>query len=167
MPGNEFHGSVLACIAWLSAKKDGLFEIKPYKEKRSKEANKYYWALLGQLAEVLNKPKEELHRQMLKDYGTWEYLEDGTPKWVVLPKNKPLPQDGYFYDTKADVTVRGANSGEEEGHAYIVIRGSHTYNSKEMSVLINGLVQECQQQDIETTTPAEIEEMCRMIGENK
>jgi len=61
MPGNEFHGSVLACIAWLSAKKDGEFEIKPYRMKRSKDANSYYWALLDQLAEVLNKSKDELH----------------------------------------------------------------------------------------------------------
>jgi len=102
---------------------------------------------------------------MLTEYGTWEYLEDGSPKWVILPKDKPLPTDGYYFDTKADVTVKGAKSGEEKGHAYIVIRGSHTYNSKEMSTLINGLVQECRQQDIETMTPAEIEQMCKDLGE--
>lgn len=165
MQGNDFHGSVLACIAWLSARKDGEFEIKPYRQKRSRNANSYYWALLDQLAEVLNKSKDELHRQMLNDYGTWEYLEDGSPKWVILPKNKPLPTNGYYFDTNADVTVKGAKSGEEEGHAYIVIRPSHTYNSKEMSTLINGLVQECRQQDIETMTPEEIEEMCRDLGD--
>lgn len=63
------------------------------------------------------------------------------------------------------MTVKGTKSGEEMGHAYIVIRGSHTYDSKEMSRLINGLVQECRQQDIETMTPAEIEEMCKALGE--
>ena len=98
---------------------------------------------------------------MLIDYGTWDYLEDGSPKWVIFPKNKPLPSDGYYFDTKADVTVKGANSGEEQGHAYIVIRGSHTYNSKEMSQLINGVVQEAQNLDIETMTPTEIEQMIR------
>lgn len=165
MPGNEFHGTVLACIAWLSAKKDGLFEIKPYREKRSRDANSYYWALVGKISEVMNKPKEEIHRQMLIDYGTWDCNADGSPKWVILPKNEPLPMDGYYFDTKADVTVKGAKSGEEEGHAYIVIRGSHTYNSKEMSNLINGVVQEAQNLDIETMTPAEIEEMCRDLGE--
>lgn len=165
MQGNEFHGSVLACIAWLSARKDGQYEIKPYREKRSKDANSYYWALLDKLAQVLNKSKDELHREMLHDFGTWEYNADGTPKWVILPENEPLPKDGYFYDIGAKVTVKGAKSGTETGHAYIIIRGSHTYNSKEMAQLISGLVQECRQQDIETMTPQEIEEMCRDLGD--
>ena len=165
MPGNEYHGSVLSCIAWLSARKDGEFEIKPWREKRSRDANNYYWALVSKIAEVMNKPKEEIHRQMLIDYGTWELNADGAPKWVILPENEPLPTDGYFFDTKAKVTVKGENSGEEIGHAYIVIRGSHTYNTKEMSDLINGVVQEAQNLDIETIPPAEIEEMCRLWGQ--
>lgn len=163
MPGNEYHGSVMACIEWLTRKREGLFEIKPWKEKRSLDANSYYWVLVSKIAEVMGKSKEEIHRQMLTDYGTWDYMDDGSPKWVILPKNKPLPSDGYYFDTKADVTVKGANSGEEQGHAYIVIRGSHTYNSKEMSHLINGVVQEAQNLDIETMTPAEINEMIRLM----
>lgn len=165
MPGNEYHGSVLSCIAWLSARKDGEFEIKPWREKRSRDANAYYWVLVSKIAELMNKPKEEIHRQMLIDYGTWEVTADGSPKWVILPENEPLPQDGYYFDTKAKVTVKGENSGEEIGHAYIVIRGSHTYNTKEMSDLINGVVQEAQSLDIETIPPAEIEEMCRLWGQ--
>lgn len=168
MPGNNFHGTVLACIAWLSARKDGEFEIKPYKEKpkkRSLDANAYYWVLLDQLADVLGLSRDDLHKEMLHDFGTWELNTDGSPKWVILPKNEPLPKDGYFFDMGADVSVKGENSGDEMGHAYIIIRGSHTYNPKEMSRLINGLVQECQQQGIETMTPAEIEEMCRDLGE--
>lgn len=167
MPGNEFHGTVLACISWLSSKKDGEYEIKPFRQKRSKDANAYYWALIGKIAEVMNQPKEDIHRQMLIDYGTWEYNSDGTPKWSILPENEPLPTDGYYFDTKTKVTVKGQNSGEEIGHVYIVIRGSHTYDSKEMSNLINGAVQEAQNLDIETMTPAEIEEMCKAIGEHK
>lgn len=165
MPGNEYHGSVLSCIAWLSARKDGEFEIKPWREKRSRDANAYYWVLVSKIAEVMNKPKEEIHRQMLTDYGTWDTNADGAPKWVILPENEPLPLDGYYFDTKAKVTVKGENSGEEIGHAYIVIRGSHTYNTKEMSDLINGVVQEAQNLDIETIPPAEIEEMCRLWGQ--
>ena len=92
-------------------------------------------------------------------------MGNGSPKWVILPKNEPLPKDGYFYDMGADVTVKGKNSGDEIGHAYIIIRGSHTYNSKEMSTLLNGVIQEAQSLGIETMTPAEIEEMLRMIGD--
>lgn len=170
MQGNSFHGSRMACINWLSNRNEGQFEVKPYKEKpkkRSLDANAYYWVLLDQLADVLGLARDDLHKEMLHDFGTWEYNADGSPKWVILPKNEPLPKDGYFYDMGADVSVKGENSGDEMGHAYIIIRGSHTYNPKEMSRLINGLVQECRQQGIETMTPAEIEEMCRDLGERK
>ena len=155
-------GTPLVLISWLTAQQpDKVFEVTEHREKRSKDANSYYWVLVSKIADAVGKPKEEVHRQMLIDYGTWDYLEDGSPKWVILPKNKPLPTDGYYFDTKADVTVKGANSGEEQGHAYIVIRGSHTYNSKEMSQLINGVVQEAQNLDIETLTPAEVEQMIK------
>lgn len=155
-------GTPLVLISWLTAQQpDKVFEVAEHREKRSKDANSYYWVLVSKIADAVGKPKEEVHKQMLIDYGTWDYLEDGSPKWVILPKSKPLPTDGYYFDTKADVTVKGANSGEEQGHAYIVIRGSHTYNSKEMSQLINGVVQEAQNLDIETLTPAEVEQMIK------
>ena len=171
MQENSYHGSVLDCIAFLSKVKDGEYEVKPYHEKRSLSANGYYWALVDKIAQEMNSrkdtalSKDDIHRQMLHDYGTWEYNTDGSPKWVILPKNEPLPKDGYFYDMGADVTVKGENSGDEIGHAYIIIRGSHTYNSKEMSTLLNGVIQEAQSLGIETMTPAEIEEMLRMIGD--
>lgn len=147
--------------------KDKKFDLEEHHEKRSRDSNSYYWCLVGKIAQAIGKPKEEVHRQMLNDYGTWDYLDDGSPKWVILPKNKPLPSDGYYFDTRADVTVKGANSGEEEGHAYIVIRGSHTYNSKEMSQLINGVVQEAQNLDIETLTPMEIEQMIKEMEQHE
>lgn len=147
----------------LEQPKDKVFDLSEHREKRSLSANSYYQVLCDKISEAMKLPREEVHKQLLNDYGTWDYLEDGSPKWVILPKNKPLPPDGYYFDTKADVTVKGANSGEEQGHAYIVIRGSHTYNSKEMARLIDGAVQEAQNLGIETRTPAEIDEMIRLM----
>lgn len=151
----------------LGQDRDKEFEITEFHEKRSLNANSYYWALIGKIAETQSIPKEEIHRQMLIDYGTWEYEEDGSPKWVILPKNKPLPKDGYFFDTKADVVVKGVNSGEEMGHAYIVIRGSHTYKSDEMKRLLDGVIQEAKNLDIETRTPQEIELMIQQMKEKE
>ena len=75
---------------------------------------------------------------------------------------------GYFpqertYDTGADVSVKGANSGEEIGHAYIVIKGSHNYTADEMKRLIDGVIQEAQSLEIETRTPQEIEMMIQQM----
>ena len=164
---SEFHGSVLECINFLSRIKEGMFEVKPYREKRSLSANAYYQVLVDKIADKMNLPRDEVHRRMLNDYGTWEYNADGSPKWVILPDNEPLPNDGYYFDTKAKVSVKGTKSGEEMGHAYIVIRGSHTYNSVEMKRLIDGIVQEAQNLEIETRTPAEIEQMIQQMKERE
>lgn len=163
----DFHGSVLDCIAFLSKQRDGEFEVTTYKPKvkRSLNANSYYWVLVDQIAEKMCLPRDEVHRQMLTDYGTWEKNEDGSNKWVIFPKNEPLPSEGYFYDTGADVSVKGANTGEEMGHAYIVIKGSHEYSPQEMKRLLDGTIQEARQLDIETRTPQEIESMIRQMGE--
>ena len=41
----------------------------------------------------------------------------------------------------------------------LVMRGSHTYDTKEMSELIKGTVEEAKELGIETATPQEIKEM--------
>lgn len=163
-------GSVMQCIAFLSNQKDGDFEIKRYFPKRSKAANAYYWSLVEQIAEARqredpNVTKEEIHRSLLNDYGTWEKNKDGSAKWVIFPKNKPLPLDGYYWDTKTEVTVKGQKSGEEIGRLYMVIKGSHNYDSKEMHTLIDGTVQEAKNLGIETRTPAEIDRMIAEMGD--
>ncbi len=163
-------GTVLQCIAFLSNQKDGDFEVKRYFPKRSKAANAYYWALVEQITEVRQKDdpnvtKGETHRTLLNDYGSWEKNEDGSAKWVIFPKDKPLPIDGYYWDAKTEVTVKGQNSGEEIGRLYMVVKGSHNYDSKEMKALIDGTVQEAKNLGIETRTPAEIEQMIAEMGE--
>jgi hypothetical protein len=44
-------------------------------------------------------------------------------------------------------------------YRYKVMRGSHTYNTKEMSVLIDGVVQEAKELGIETLPDKEIERL--------
>lgn len=155
-------------VAWLFEQpKDKVFEVSEYHEKRSLSANSYYWVLVGQIAEKMNLPRDAVHRQLMTDYGAWEKNEDGSPKWVIFAENKPLPKDGYFFDTKAKVSIKGQKSGEEIGRAYIVIKGSHEYDSKEMYNLIQGAVQEAKQLDIETRTPAEIQEMIELMKGEK
>ena len=53
----------------------------------------------------------------------------------------------------------------EDGKEYVyykVFRGSSTYDTKEMSILVDGVVSECQEQGIETLPPAELEKMLKM-----
>lgn len=47
---------------------------------------------------------------------------------------------------------------------YMMLRGSHEYDTREMSQLIDGLISECREVGIETLTPGELERMMAAYG---
>ena len=53
---------------------DKKYEVKEYTEKRSLNANNYYWELVTQLGNVLKMDKEDLHFQLLQKYGQSEMI---------------------------------------------------------------------------------------------
>lgn len=119
-------------------------EIKPYRRKRSLDANAYYWVLLTKLARVLDTSNAELHNILLSKYGFMEIVDGRTIK-VVLPDtdaayNKVMGSPLYHLKPTSD--ARMGNDGMAY-RTYIMIRGSSTYNTAEMSRLIDGLVADC------------------------
>jgi len=129
-------------------KDDTKFEIKEYKEKRGLRANRYYWALINELASVLNLSKEELHKRMLADYG----------QSVLTAVNAKVDLDRYFkyYSEDGEVKIDGVLLKKIK-----VYKPSSEMDSKEFSILLNGLIEECKQQDITTLDEIEIEEMLK------
>lgn len=126
-------------------------EIKQHREKRSKNANDYSWALQSQIAKAVNRSLDEIHEQMVLDYGV---VETYSIKAEAFPSAKRLFD--YF-------KVLGES--EAKGNKFIHVMagiGTHTYNSKEMATFIDGVVQEAQQLGIETKTPEELEELKNM-----
>lgn len=122
---------------------DKRYELKEYKEKRSLNANNYYWQLVTELGNVLGMDKEWLHFLLLQKYGQSEMIS------VVAD----VDMKNYLkYYAEAGESVL---NGKAFKH-YKVYKGSSEMDSKEMSILINGLVEECHIQGIETKTPAEI-----------
>lgn len=131
-------------VEWLMDQdKDKLYEIKEYKEKRSLSQNAYAWKLIMELGDVLRKSKEEVYLQMLKDYGQSTII-------VVASDINIL---GYFkYYEKIKSFMNKGKTFDE----YKIYKGSSEYDSKEMSIFIDGIVQECQNVGIETLTSDEI-----------
>ena len=139
-------GTPLELIAWLTTQPEKMYSVTEYHEKRSLNANSYAWALIGKIADVLRKSKEEVYLQMLKDYGQSEFVS-------VLAD---IDVRGYFKYYEPYGT--GHVEGREFTH-YKVWKGSSEYDSKEMAILIDGIVQEAKQLDIETIPPEEIERL--------
>ena len=138
-------GNAKAIIQWLFDQQDAekLYEIKEKKSKRSLTANAYYWSLLNQLTSVMRLDSEKLHFMMLKRYGVCE----------VVSVRSDINVDGYFRYYEA---IGKSNLDGKEFTHYKIYKGSSQMDSKEFSVLLDGLISECEDQGIPVLTPDEV-----------
>ncbi len=123
-------------------------EIKKHRNKRSLNANSYCWEIISKIANVLRLSKEEVYVQMLKDYG----------QSMKIPTKVNEELNGYF---KYYEYLGKGKLNNSIVDWYIVYKGSSEYDTKEMSILIDGIVQEAKALEIETLTPNEL----RMLKE--
>lgn len=131
-------------------------EIKKHREKRSPDANRYMWYLCGEIAKKLSDEtphtKEDVYRNAIRDIGVWydDEVEPEKVKWRCAA----WQQIGTGWLTeRVDFTSDGSKE---------IIRfyyGSSRYNKKQMSRLIDILVQCAKEQGITTETPEQIEKI--------
>lgn len=137
-------------MRWLwNQDREKLFEIKQHREKRSLTANAYAWVLIGKIADVIRASKDEVYLMMLKRYGQSEVIS-------VLAN---VSLEGYF--KYFDIIGQGIVNDTLFSH-YRVYKGSSEYDTREMAVLIDGIISEAKELDIETLPPAEIARMKEM-----
>lgn len=141
--------------------------VKKYRNKRSIDANAYYWRLLTELSEVLKISKPCAHNIMLRKYGQSVKI-DGAKAYCRIPDTEEAEETALeattFHIRPTSQVVEG-NDGINY-RTYVMLRGSSEYDSKEMSELIDGLVSDCKQAGIETATPEELTRMKREWGVN-
>ena len=116
------------------------------KRHRSLSQNAYMWQWINEIGVKVRKSKEEVYVQMLKDYGVSEIVS-------MLSSINP---EGFFKYYEAIGT--GIVNNKEFTH-YKIFKGSSEYDTKEMSVLIDGVIQEAENLGIPTLTKEEIEKM--------
>ena len=152
---NTFVGKLSECVRWLRAKvaeyeererhmgrepDELLFKVMVWKRKRSLSQNAYYWVLLNKLGLTLGYASDELHGHMLREYGVYD----------VFTVRDDVPLNDYF--RYWDEVGSGFMDGVKYRHVR-AFKGSSEMDSTEFSKLLNGVIQECQQQGIETMTP--------------
>lgn len=147
-------------------KADGLdVEIEKHRKKRSLDANAYYWLLCSRLAEAVNVSKPYIHNYILRKYGQIELI-DGQAVYIVIPDTDEAQRqvdEEQLYHLKPTAEVKEGKD-DVMYRTYMMIKGSSKYNTKEMTDLINGLVDECKQIGIETLPPEELERMMAAYG---
>lgn len=126
--------------------KNKKYEIKPYYKKRSLNSNAYLWVLCTEIANIMTLSKEEVYVKMLEDYGVS----------ILVPLTVDTEPEKYFkYFSYFDK----GNLNGKECIWYKVFKGSSEYDSKEMSHLLDGVVNEAKNLGIMTLDEIEIQEM--------
>lgn len=127
-------------------------EVYTKRKKRSKNSNSYFWELLQQLCEELNIDVIEEYKKRVKELGIFK-------QWEIETSNVPTFEKLWSDRGIAWFTEKV----EEIGNKTIInaYYGSSSYNSKQMSKLIDNLVQDCRSVGIQTLEDIEIEELIR------
>jgi hypothetical protein len=139
-------------VQTISAFDDLSVEMKKYREKRSLDANAYFHVLVGKIADTLTISKAKAKNMLICRYGQPQLLPDGS---IMIYKTNAPEEFMWEQEAVHAIPVRY----EDKATFYKIYRGSHTYDTKEMSLLIDGTVADAKELGIETMTPAELTEM--------
>lgn len=132
--------------------------IKKYRKRRSLDANAYFHVLVDKLADKVGISKPRCKNIMIGRYGQPFFIDENETKEAVIKTN--IPENQMLENETFHCAPCGARmEGGTEVIFYKVFRGSSTYNTKEMSMLIDGLVSECKEFGVETLPPDELERM--------
>lgn len=144
----DLRAHAMNCIAQMQDKPHTL-EVKPYRKKRSLDANAYCWVLLDKLAQVTGQPKEKVYQAHIKEIG-------GNSETVCIPtKGVEKLCGGWNHNGTGWVT--DTMPSKLDGCTNVILYyGSSTYDTRQMSRLIDNIVQDCKEQGIETKTPKEL-----------
>lgn len=121
-------------------------ELKPFRARRSLDANAYAWVLIDKIAALHSITKEEVYRECIKNIG-------GNSE-IVCVKNEAVERlcegwrrNGIGWQTDTFPSkIDGCTN-------VILYYGSSVYDSKQMHLLLDNLIQDCTALGIQTETP--------------
>lgn len=140
-------------------------EVKKHREKRSLDANAYFWVLAERLAKAVStkgtRPVTSLdiYREYIKDVGAFEYIPIKTEaviRWCEIWEAKG---QGWICEVQSEC---------KRTPGYTTVKcyyGSSVYDKEQMARLIDLLVADCNDNGIETRTPDELAELKSLWGE--
>jgi hypothetical protein len=140
-------------------------KVTEYKAKRSLDANAYYWLLIGKLSKALNISTSYCHNVMLRRYGVLEMFDD-KPVYLMIQDTDEASRkadEAETYHIKPTSNVREGNDGKMY-RTYMMLKGSHEYDTAEMATLIAGIRSECINVGIPVETPNEIASLLSLMG---
>lgn len=129
------------------------------REKRSVNANAYFWTLCDKLAQKLGTDKQSLYVEYIKQVGVFKGIQVNSEAAATIEHVWKERGVGWVV-AKVDEGINGMT-------AYHLYYGSSVYNTKQMSRLIDLIVSDCKDQGIETMTPEELAAMLALWEDSR
>ena len=129
-------------------------EIKKFRNKRSNDANRYFWKLLTEYCEEKEIDSIEEYKERVKRLGIFRVSRVETKDVETYKKSWENWGTAWFceiYDTEY--------LGDVEFKILHLYYGSSSFSTKQMSRLIKDLVEDCIDVGIETKPQAEIDSL--------
>ena len=133
-------------------------QVSVWRQDRSLNANNYCWKLLDEIAQRMHSTKEEVYQEIISKVGVFEILpirNEAVDNFVEKWQSRGL---GWVCNIMRDSKIPNYTN-------VIAYYGSSVYNTKEMSRLIDEVVQEAQGLGIQTKTPQELAELKNLWGQ--
>ena len=147
-------GKAMAIVRKMKPKVYDL-KISEHRKKRSLDANAYAWVLIGKLADAMRIPPTVVYNNAIQNIGgNYESIpirNEAVDKFVEVWKRQGL---GWPCVDMGPSKIKGYRN----LRAYY---GSSTYDTRQMSQLIDALIQDCKALDIETLSE---EKLSAMMG---
>lgn len=157
----SFHvQAVPSGVETLREESDLAISLKKWREHRSLSANAYYWVLVGKLSELTGQPNAVIHNMLLRRYGVAEIV-GGQLLTVMVPDTDEAERETLekeIYHLKPTSKLKEGKDGRMF-RAYILLKGSSDFDTKEMSRLIDGTIEECKEVGIDTLSTEEVRRM--------
>lgn len=133
-------------------------EIKPFREKRSLDANAYCWKLISEIAEKMSVPKEAVYRSAIREIG-------GNSE-IVCVQDEAVSKLRQGWSRNGIGWLSDTFPSKIQGCTNVVLYyGSSTYDTHQMSRLIDNIIQDCKELGIQTDTPAQVARMKALWGD--
>ena len=134
--------------------KEYTVDVKRFRQKRSKNANDLLWELCTQLSKELAKDKiikskEEIYREHIKIAGKCDFVACVNRAVDDLITGWQHRGIGWFAEKVDDCKIDGCTK-------VCLYYGSSTYDTAEMSRLLDSVIQDCEAQGIQVLTPADV-----------
>lgn len=137
--------------------KPGEYELRKARQKRSLNANAYAWKLINDIALAIRQPPLDVYRAALQDIPTLRYI-----LLVAVEDVKAADADWTRDHIGRRTEAEPAWGGYCNMYFYA---GSSDFDRRQMSMLIDRLIDECHRLNLETRPQDEVDALLRSWGD--